>query len=135
MTIVYQLLSSYPSKEEQYHFFRHYLQPEKPDEVWLALSLCVLLFINDLNAKKVITKIYVQCLMHLKSHDDLCRAYIFWMLSLPWNLNTIRHRIGILYTILSIIVVASNLLPSVVSFIHCKIICVLFCAYIDWYWP
>ncbi|XP_038886169.1 probable ethanolamine kinase [Benincasa hispida] len=25
--------SCYPSKEEQYHFFRHYLQPEKPDEV------------------------------------------------------------------------------------------------------
>ncbi|XP_022930173.1 probable ethanolamine kinase isoform X1 [Cucurbita moschata] len=25
--------SCYPSKEEQYHFFRHYLQPEEPDEV------------------------------------------------------------------------------------------------------
>ncbi|XP_022926290.1 probable ethanolamine kinase isoform X1 [Cucurbita moschata] len=25
--------SCYPSKEEQYHFFRHYLKPEKPDEV------------------------------------------------------------------------------------------------------
>ncbi|XP_022143237.1 probable ethanolamine kinase [Momordica charantia] len=25
--------SQYPSKMEQYHFFRHYLQPEKPDEV------------------------------------------------------------------------------------------------------
>ncbi|KAK4853183.1 hypothetical protein QYF36_005041 [Acer negundo] len=25
--------SLYPNKEEQYHFFRHYLQPDKPDEV------------------------------------------------------------------------------------------------------
>ncbi|KAL4304130.1 hypothetical protein GQ457_10G003250 [Hibiscus cannabinus] len=25
--------SLYPSKDEQYHFFRHYLQPEKPNEV------------------------------------------------------------------------------------------------------
>ncbi|CAH8391924.1 unnamed protein product [Eruca vesicaria subsp. sativa] len=27
------LLCSYPSKEEQYHFIKHYLQPDKPDEV------------------------------------------------------------------------------------------------------
>ncbi|VVB01676.1 unnamed protein product [Arabis nemorensis] len=28
--------SFYPSKEEQYHFIKHYLQPEKPDEVSVA---------------------------------------------------------------------------------------------------
>uniref|UniRef100_A0A1J3IMP9 ethanolamine kinase n=1 Tax=Noccaea caerulescens TaxID=107243 RepID=A0A1J3IMP9_NOCCA len=28
--------SFYPSKEEQYHFIKHYLQPDKPDEVTMA---------------------------------------------------------------------------------------------------
>jgi ethanolamine kinase len=28
--------SLYPSKEEQYHFIKHYLQPDKPDEVSIA---------------------------------------------------------------------------------------------------
>ncbi|GFY99776.1 protein kinase superfamily protein [Actinidia rufa] len=29
----YSLSVKYPSKDEQYHFFRHYLEPEKPQEV------------------------------------------------------------------------------------------------------
>lgn len=26
----------YPNKEEQCHFFRHYLNPERPEEVWVS---------------------------------------------------------------------------------------------------
>ncbi|MBA0827406.1 hypothetical protein Goarm_012189 [Gossypium armourianum] len=33
--------SLYPSKEEQYHFLRHYLQPEKPYEVNRILTVCI----------------------------------------------------------------------------------------------
>lgn len=50
--------SLYPNKEEQYHFYRHYLQPDKPDEVPD----------KDLEA------------LHVEANTYMLAAHIFWAL-------------------------------------------------------
>jgi ethanolamine kinase len=52
--------SLYPSKEEQYHFIKHYLQPDKPDEVrtYQRLELIQFVFNGDSNMLQDITSVF-----------------------------------------------------------------------------
>ncbi|KAL5768965.1 hypothetical protein ACOSP7_015516 [Xanthoceras sorbifolium] len=50
--------SLYPNKEEQFHFFRHYLQPDKPDEV----------SDKDLEA------------LHVEANTFMLASHLFWAL-------------------------------------------------------
>ncbi|XP_057485492.1 probable ethanolamine kinase [Actinidia eriantha] len=50
--------SLYPSKDEQYHFFRHYLQPEKPEEV----------SDEDLEA------------LYIETHTYMLASHLYWAL-------------------------------------------------------
>lgn len=55
------LLYRYPNKEEQYHFFRHYLRPAKPEEVCEDGKLIVFGFLQHqiliLNALKMVSSL------------------------------------------------------------------------------
>lgn len=64
-------LCSYPTKEEQYHFIKHYLQPDKPDEVRISGGLN-----NSLGPNRLIVSVHMPRLF-------LCICFFFfWRLKL-----------------------------------------------------